>query len=51
MNVPVVEEDVWDPEISRLDDHTVHSAVLGGVPGHLEINNALINYDYNKHLD
>ena len=30
---PVVKEDVWDPEISRLYHNTVHSPVLGGVPG------------------
>ena len=31
--LPVVQKDVWDPEIPRLDHHAVHAPVLARVPG------------------
>ena len=34
-SLPVVEEDVRDPEIAWLNHHAVHTAVLGLVPAQL----------------
>jgi hypothetical protein len=40
-SLPVVEEDVWDPEVLGMDDHGADLAVLAAVPRQLIVLPAL----------